>query len=671
MTDDLMTEAMERRDRAYEFDQDNQRDMRDDLLFKIGEQWPVGIKNQREFDGRPCLTINRAPQFINQVVNDIRLNSPQIKVVATDDEHTKMAEIYTGLIRSIQDRSDASVAYETAADGAVSCGIGHFRITTEFATDVSDDLIRAFDVDARISRIQDHVGVLWDPDSREHTREDAAFCFVPVDITVKEFQKKYPDAKLDPFDMEYNANSIGWTSGVDKIRLAEYWTRETKVVKTIAELDTGEVVELTKDIRKAIKEYGARIIKKRDVEEYVVKFHLLSGSEVLEGPIDFPSKFIPIIPVLGNEEYIDGKIVRSGLLRHFKDPQRMYNYWSTASTEAIALSPKAPWLVTSKQIAGLESEWDNANRQNLPYLVYNPDQEAPPPQRQPMGDVPVGMLQERASAADDMKAVTGIYDSSLGNSSQEKSGKAIIARERQSDVGTFQYADNLRRSLVHAGRVLVDMIPRIYDTERTVRILGEDSSEEFVALMQEDKDGNILDLSVGRYEVSVKTGPSFSTQREEARASMMEFVQAFPPAAQVAGDLVAKTMDWPGADELSERLQKIIPPGIIDDDEDREVGPDGQPVLTPEEQQQMQAAQQQQQMQQIAMAKMAAEAQEAQAKANKAEFEARTAEAELVLIAKREPQEDEKRVLENMETEADIALKQKKLSEPLDASRRG
>ncbi|MCR9215299.1 MAG: hypothetical protein NXI13_16400 [Proteobacteria bacterium] len=654
---DKLKLARERFERAYSFDLQNQKEMIEDLEFKVGDQWPQEVINERQ--GRPCLTINRMPQFINQVINDIRLNSPSIKTIATEDADVKIAEVYTGLIRSIEDRSDASIAYETAADGAASCGIGHFFITTE------DGAINPFELDIKIKRIADHTSVIWDPDARDFTKEDAKYCFVSQYVTEEEFKEQYPKATLSSFETDNTESYLNrWYGEEEKIRVAEYWYKKPKK-QTMGLLPDKRVVPLTKEIRIALEQSGIEIVREKVVETNTVEFMLMSGSEILEGPVEFPSKFIPIVSVIGDETHIGQKVVRSGLIRHAKDPQRMYNYWRSASTEAVALAPKAPFIVTKKQIKGLENHWQNANRQNSPYLVYEPDPAAPPPSREPMAGISPGMLQETATASDDMKAVTGIYDSSLGASSQEKSGKAIMARERQGDVGTFQYADNLRRALTYAGKILIDMIPRIYDTERTVRILGADDSEEFVTLYQEDKDGNILNLAQGHYDVSVKTGPSFSTQREEARESLMGFVSAFPAAAQVAGDLIAKTMDWPGAQEFAERLKKIIPAGIIED-EDRELDENGQPIPTPEEQQQAQMLQMQQEAAIAEIQQKVADAEKAQAEARRADAMARKEEAELVMIAKTAAEEEQSRTLDLEEKALDIELKEKELTRPLD-----
>jgi len=270
--------------------------------------------------------------------------------------------------------------------------------------------------------------------------------------------------------------------------------------------------------------------------------------------------------VVGEEVHVGDRTVRHGIVRYAKDPQRLYNYWRTAAAESVALSPRAPWLVTPRQIEGQKKQWESANRGNPPYLLYSPDPSAPPPQRIEPAYPPVALFQEAGIAADDMKAVTGIYDAGLGAQGNETSGRAILMRQREGDTGTYVYVDNLSRAIRHAGRILVDLIPRIYDTERTLRILGEDGGEGFTVINRvvPGPDGPVTlnDLGAGKYDVEVSAGPGFSTRRLEAAESMMAFVQAVPQAGAVIADLIARNMDWPGAEAIAERLRRLLPPGL-------------------------------------------------------------------------------------------------------------
>jgi hypothetical protein len=276
----------------------------------------------------------------------------------------------------------------------------------------------------------------------------------------------------------------------------------------------------------------------------------------------------------------------SGLVRNAKDAQRMYNYWVSQEAEMLALAPKAPFIGYGGQFEGYEQQWKTANTQNWPYLEVNPDvtdgQGAvlPLPQRAQPPMASSGLLQAKSGAAEDIKSATGQYNASLGMTSNERSGKAILARQREGDVGTYHYVDNLARAIRHVGRQLVDLIPKIYDTERIARIIGEDGEPSTVKMnpMQEEpvkkivnQDGIVIDKiynpSVGKYDVRVITGPGYATKRQEALESMAQLLQGNPQLWQVAGDLFVKNMDWPGAQDLAKRFQKTLDPKVLADED--------------------------------------------------------------------------------------------------------
>lgn len=919
----LLRIARERYQKGIDADRDNREKAIEDLDFRIGAQWPAEIVMERDRDNRPCLTINRMPQFVRQVTGDIRQNTPAIKMRPADsvgDE--KIADIYSGLTRHIQSVSDASIAYVTAAESAANCGIGHFRIVSEY---IADD---SFDQEIKIKRMVDFRAVTWDPDAIEPTRSDAMWCFVEEELDHDTFKARYPNASSAGFDFEHQEtyNFLGNWFTRDIVRVAEYWTR-TPEQAVLALLDDGRVIDATgmevevgKTYDAGAKEGSITIQKLRNVVRYRVEMRLMTGTEVLEGPFKVPGRFIPVIPVIGEEVFYGRHSVREGVIRHAKDSQRMYNFWAaldlatplptpsgwttmgdvregellldengkpvkvigkspvyvhsncfeitfddgtsivadaghkwkveergkrkastwdwsekvlatdelrvgkhyiwcakpldlpeidlpvhpyvlgvwlgdgtaasaritagkadmaemrrnieacgyrtgdvgwcsdgsagtfnikglaktlsalgllgnkhipdiylrasreqreallqglmdtdgsfakgtkvldftnvngrivtafaellrglgykakmcrregkakkfpngnvyitrectqfyfqappdrrvfrlsrkraaherdrvthprrtqrhaiisvrrassvpvqcvavdsdthlylagesmvpthnSAITEHVALQPKAPWLVTAANINGYEAFWKQANTRNLPYLPYKADKDnnGAIPQRNAPPAISQGMAELMGLADQDMKATTGIYDASLGNKSNEQSGRAIIARQREGDVSTYSYADNLTRALRHAGRIIIDWIPAIYDTEREIRILGEDGNTETVKINQlitdptTGKTHKVNDLTIGRYDVVVTTGPSYSTRRAEASDAMIQFVQAVPQMGQAVMDLIAKYQDWPGADEIAKRLRKMLPPGIA------EPGPDEPP----------------------------------------------------------------------------------------------
>ena len=337
---------------------------------------------------------------------------------------------------------------------------------------------------------------------------------------------------------------------------------------------------------------GITPVKSRETDYYKVTRRVLSGAAVLE-ETDWIGETIPICPVWGDEVIVDGRRHFRSLIRDARDPQTMFNFWRSSSTELVALAPRAPFLAAEGQIPqGPEGEkWRTANTRSHPYLLYKPNIAPGMPQRQPFPGVPAGNIQEALNASDDMKAIVGIYDASLGARSNETSGKAIVARQRESDNGTFHFLDNLSRSIRYAGQCLIEIIPSIYSPRAAIRILGEDMAPKVVELGQSAQQGEdtpldaaqdrLYDLSVGKYDVVVKTGPSFATRREEAATQMIELIRAYPPAAPIIGDLFVENLDWPGAGEVSKRLKKMLPPQLQD-------GQDGRPMgLPPEIQQQI------------------------------------------------------------------------------------
>ena len=559
---DILSEAQSRWDRAYDREKDNQALAYEDLEFLSGDQWPDGERKKRADKGRPILQDNRLPQFVHQITGDIRQLRAAIKVVPVDDEGDEdLAELRAGMVRYIENRSDASAVYFRAADSQVAAGIGHWRVITEY-----DDAL-TFNQEIRIAPIEDGVGVLWDPDSQLPQKEDANWCFVPIDMTRAAFEEAFPEATASSFADANWVHNSRWVTD-DYVRVAEYWLKKPKKLKLALQID-GSVADITEAEDAVIEFYRLKGARIEDRESYQICRYLITASEVLEGPIEWPGRHIPIVPVLGEETRIGRKIVRNGIVRNAKDPQRLVNYFHTAHAETVALQPKAPFMVTEVNVSKYQDAWEKANTENFPYLPYIPDSKnggAAPQRIQP----PVssqGVIEGLSLAVESMKAVTGIYDASLGQRGNETSGKAILARQREGDVGSFLYIDNFTRAIRRTGQILIDLIPKIYDVQRTIRIMGEDGKMEVIEINKangvDPATGETIyknDLSVGAYDVIATVGPSYTTKREEARQSMVDFMRTVPEIGPLIIDLVAKAQDWPMADEIAERARLTLPP---------------------------------------------------------------------------------------------------------------
>jgi len=573
---------------------ESREDELDDLRFMAGSpdnqwQWPADVLATRgsvqgqTINARPCLTINKLPQHVKQVTNEQRQNRPSGKVIPADDKgDVEVAEIFEGMVRHIEYMSDSDVVYDTACENQVTYGEGYFRILTEYCNDDS------FDQDLRLGRIRNAFSVYMDPMIQDPAGADAEWCFISQDIEKDEYERQFPDAAPITSIMSQGVGDDSLSQWINEntIRIVEYFYYTHTPTKLNLYPGNQSFYEGSSE-DKQMKQHGLKPIKTRIVDVKKVMWMKSNGYEVLQEQV-WAGKWIPVIRVIGNEFEVDGRIYVSGLVRNAKDAQRMYNYWVSQEAEMLALAPKAPFIGYGGQFEGYEQQWKTANTTNWPYLEVNPDvtdgmgATLPLPQRAPPPLAQTGLIQAKMGASDDIKSTTGQYDSSLGATSNERSGKAILAREKQGDVGTYHYGDNLTKAIRFATRQLIDLIPKIYDTERIARIVGVDGEVSMAKINPDqpepvkkivDQQGVVIEKiynpSVGTYDVVATTGPGYMTKRQEAMDAMGQILQGNPELWKVAGDLFVKNMDWPGAQELSKRLAKTIDPKLLSNtDED-------------------------------------------------------------------------------------------------------
>jgi hypothetical protein len=563
--DDLHAEGLRKFELAVDAESENRDMAEEDIRFsRGGDQWPEEIRRQREADGRPCLTINKMPAFIRQVVNDARQNKPSIKVHPADSgADPETAEVLNGLIRNIEYMSNADVAYDTGIECAVTGGFGYWRVVTDYAYKDS------FDMDLLIKRVSNPFSVYGDPNSTEADSSDWNDAFVTTLLSKDEWERKWGKKAKVSWDADGDWGGAVWRDkGSEEVLEAEWWSRsetEARVFLTSeGRVYSQDQLENDPDLQALLAAGEIQIIRERMAKTYKVVQRFMSGAEVLD-EVDWPGCYIPIIPVYGDEFDIKGKRYFRSLINPAKDAQRQFNYWRTIATELVALAPKVPWIGPEGAF-DVDKRWATANTESHAYLEYSKSAPAAP-QRIPLDSgVAAGALQEALSASDDMKAIMGLYDASLGARSNETSGRAIMARQREGDVATFHFIDNMARAIRHTGRVLIDLIPHVYTGQRMVRVLGEDGKAETRPLNQpyehrDEKTGQVVaaihDLSAGKYDVTVTTGPSFTTRREEAAFQMTEMIRALPASAPVLGKHLAKNLDWPGADEIAEELEQM------------------------------------------------------------------------------------------------------------------
>lgn len=640
----------------------------EDDRFIAGEQWPEHIKQEREEQRRPCNTYNMMPSFVRQITNKARQDDTQIKCVPVETNRGKspllpntqatkdysIAEVYSGVIRNIEQQSRADQVYDTALKHACDHGFGFFYLINDWSP--NDPFVQ----DLFIRRIKNSYSVMLDPDAQESDFRDMQDAFMFTNMNREVFREKYPNAAMTEFAQSGTGIAYDGWYNTETIRVAQYFKldhREDEALK----LSNGNIVyrsevepvldEIERDLGIYIAKKNGREMRKA-IRRPVCTWRKMTADENLEGPLDLPFSSIPIFPVFGEEVLVDGRTAYESAIRHAKDAQRSYNYWRTAATETVALAPRNPWVISQRQLTGHESLWERANQDNLPYLPYNHIEGVQAPQRNYPTQIPAAELSNATQDAQDMQQIIGLHDASLGKEGNEKSGKAILARQHQGMTSTFQFPDNLRRAQQQCGRCMVEAIPRLFDEERIVRVRLPDDTEDFVeinrAVEDEESGATVLvhDIAYGKYDVIMETGPSYSTLRQEAADLQMQLLKVLgPEQAQNIVHLIVGNMGIPGAQEVAAILRKMLPNELKSQDEIEQDLPkgvtldeQGNPVWQesgepyqpqPSIQQQLVAKEQELKEAEINADKAQAEADIAKAEADKIQAQAKIEEAKL------------------------------------------
>jgi hypothetical protein len=597
-------------DKDKEADDQNRREMIEDARFVAGEQWESQIRTARDAKNKPTLTINRLPAYVAQLVGNRRLNDTGIKIIPDAGGTKKIAELREGLVRSIQKNSRAQHVYDTAFQQQVIGGLGNFQIHLDYA---HDDV---FEQDIRIVAISNVLSVVWDRTSVEPSGADAEHVFVTDKIPRKDFEKRYPKAVATDFDgMASEVRGHGWDTQ-EAVQVVSFWRMRSRE-RTVALMQNGDVQDVTDmeldDWWDGAAQDANGFPMVREVQRKYAEMYLCTSTDILAGPYELPIQRVPVFKVTGWELFIEGDRKRWGLIRFLRDPQKLHNYWRSTIAEKLVGSPKAKWIAASSAVEGREDQWRNSHLSDDPLLIYNAESGAAPDRVNPV-QMEAALIQEAGIASQDIRDVSNIHEANLGQKSNEVSGRAIMARQRVGEVGTVIYQDNLNIAIEEAGKVINQLIPFVYDSPRIIKVLGTDmQSEELVQI--NDPANPESDITVGKYAVAITTGPSYTTRRVEAREEMMAMVNAMPDTMRVAADKIVEAQDWPGADEIAQRLRTQLPPNMVSPED-----------MSEEEQQAMaQQAEQAQMQQQIEMQKLQLDMMLTQAKI--AEANARAAEA--------------------------------------------
>lgn len=552
---DLLAAIKENFKTAQDAYSEQRQQAREDFQFRAGDQWPDQIRQERQSQGRPCLSINKLPQFIKQIVNNQKINRPSINVNPNDSAaDIAIARVLQAIIKNIESRSMAENAYDTAFDSAVTCGEGYFRIITEYADELS------FDQEISIRAIDNCFSVYLDPDFKSDLT-GINWAFITDDMERADFERLYPNSECASGSMFVNTGD-SWIRE-DQVRVAEYFYIDYEEIDIV--LTKSGMTMKKSDYETHEGQVTAEqdpIVRERTSRKPIVRWVKTNGHEILERTV-FPGAIIPIVPVFADTYIKEGKRMFEGIIRQAKDAQRAYNFWYSAETEMIALAPKATYIGVEGQFEGHEGQWANANSLNLPYLEYKPvssgGQQAPAPVRTQFDPQIQSITLAKQSANEDLKSTTGIYDPSLGAGKPEASGRALITKQRQGEMNNFMYGDNLCKALKHAGGILVGMIPPVYDTKRVIRIVGDVNEKDEVIVINSFDEETPIFLDIGKYAVEISIGPYGENQRQDAIDSMLALMQVDPNLVGIIGDIFVSKMDWDGASKVAERMKIMLP----------------------------------------------------------------------------------------------------------------
>lgn len=593
--DKILREAKDRFKRCEDWESEFQTLYKDDVKFANadsdnGWQWPQGLKQERDVNKRPSLTINKVAQKCNLIVNDARKNKASVTIKPVGDQtNFRAAQIYEGVVRHIEYVSKAQAIYDEAMQSTVEGGIGWWRVGTQYDDEDS------FDQSIVILPIRNQLGVYLDPDRQQPDGSDAKYGFVFDDVPKDDAENDYPDVNFTESNIPLSGPDT-WVKP-DNVRIAEYYRIVEKPDTLVyMEDDKGNAATFlmstapseAKDDIKTAKENGQEV-RERPVKTKHLEWFKIAGNKIVDRRTvdDNPLKgrIIPLVYMVGQERVIDGKLYRKGHVRDLKDPQRMYNYNSSGQVEYGALQTKTPWVGPKEAFEGNEDAWNRANVQNAAYLTYNGwdvenDRQITPPAKPEPPGASTAFVEGMRIADHEMDMVSGQYEAMEGRSGNERSGKAIQERQRPGETSTYHFVDHQAIAIRKTGMIILDMFPHVYDTERVIQIMGKDGTQSQVTIkpdmaeaLEEQKDKEVLKVmfnpKVGKYMVEADVGPAYGTQRQEAWNAFVNIVTGAPDLINEIGDLMFRSADFPLADKIAERLMRKIKaekPFLFDDE---------------------------------------------------------------------------------------------------------
>lgn len=587
--DKIIKEARERFAFCEDYYSAAYQKWRDDYRFGHADadnqdQWPDELLTTRELDQKPTLTVNKTRIHCLQIINDAKQNKPGIVVHPTSNDATyEAAQVFEDVVRHIEYHSRAQQAYDKASDNQVFGGLGFCRVYTEYAN------AKDFDQDIRIGGVRDPLTIYMDPDAKEADKSDSEYGFEFDDMPIEKFKRQNPAHADAAASFSGSLGGFNVWLSEDHIRVANYWRKKHEKVTLVSVIDpnTGErrtvpKKQISPELIKQIKADKGWDYRERDSDVVTVECIKIAGSKIVDR-YDWLGKWIPLVPCVGEEVIIDGQLDLKGHVRYLKDAQRMYNYNTSAEVEFGALQTKIPFIGPAEAFEGYEEYYAAANRQNLGFLPYkhrdDDGQEIARPERVQPPQMSAVFLKGMEVAQQELMMASGQYEAQMGEQGNEKSGKAINARQRQGDNATYHFVDNHAIMVRQIGRIVVDLIPKIYDTARILRIRGDDGMMKNITIdpqaqaavqKKQDQDKQevqiIFNPNVGEFAVEVDIGPSYATRRQEAWNAIIQILTQSPQLIPVVGDLLFQNADFPGADEIAIRLRRMAPPQALGDD---------------------------------------------------------------------------------------------------------
>jgi len=579
MTDDeILEEAKERFQTCLNYYSPLYERAREDQDFLRGQnQWDDKIRKARQNEGKLCLTVNLLQPYAMQVVNDIKKARLAVRVVPTDSTGSvDMAEMRAGIIRNIEKQSNVREIYGTAGLNAVSGGVGWIEIDSDYCDPES------FDIEPKIKRVLDFESCMIDPSDLSSCGLDSDYGFKIFNMCEDEFEDLYPDADLNSF----NANKK--IQDGDDLTLVKYFWKEyeTKKIFKIRLIDGTEATHDQEFLNKLDEEFVSyEILKERETRTHKVMQAILSNSEVLAKE-EFPAPYIPLVPVYGDEYWANDQREFRSLIHPAKDAQVIYNFAKSENIHMLANSPRPKVMGAVGSFKSDAEGWANVNNQNVSTLEYDivhdpkTGQIMPPPfaLNPPQGSP--ALMQEAEIAKEDIRLSLGMPQSNMGERSNAVSGIAIRAQQVEGDNATLHFVDNLSISIAHVGRILNEMITVLYTDRKIARIIGEDGLEKIAYINQPVvKEGDemrvpkagetpnyIFDTSIGKYDIDIDTGPSYSSKRQETADKIIELARARPEVLDVAGDILFESLDLPQGRKLAERVRSMMSPELLADD---------------------------------------------------------------------------------------------------------